>query len=202
MSSTEVTKILDDPALSSDARAELILPHVYAQLRGAAQRAMAAEDAGHTLQATALVHEAFIKLTGNRQIPWGSRAHFYVAAAEAIRQILLDHAKSKGRIKRGGGVNRVSLDFSNIAELSETNSDTMLSVDDAFRRLESVDDRAAVIARLRVFAGLTNGDVGRMLDLSTRTVERDWAFARRFMARALLEIEPEDGLGQDQNCSR
>ncbi len=95
--------LLLDESLDSSARAEKLLPLVYEQLRATAQRAMADERPDHTLQATALVHEAFLRLVGDREIPWTGRAHFYVAAAEAMRRILLDHAKARGRIKRGGG---------------------------------------------------------------------------------------------------
>lgn len=193
-----MTAILADPQLDADERARRILPHVYSQLRAAAHLAMAHERSDHTLNATALVHEAYLKLIGDREVPWQSRGHFYVAAAEALRQILFDHARAKGRLKRGGGKRPVSLDFSNVDDLASADSETLLAVDDAFRRLEDVDPRSGRVARLRVFTGLTNEQVGQALDLGTRTVERDWAFARRWMARELLEDTGGDGLETGQ----
>jgi len=201
MDSEAVTSILADPQIDADERARRILPHVYAQLRAAANLAMAHEPPGHTLNATALVHEAYLKLIGDREVPWQSRGHFYVAAAEALRQILLDHARSKSRLKRGGGRRPISLEFSDVEDLACADPETMLAVDNAFRRLEDVDLRAGRVARLRVFTGLTNEQVGRALDLGTRTVERDWAFARRWMARELLEDTDENELGTGRRDS-
>ena len=201
MSTPEVTQILTDPAIDADERAKKLLPLVYAQLRAAAENALAGERPGHTLQATALVHEAYVKLAGGREMPWQSRAHFYVAAADAIRQILLDHAKARARVKRGGGVKRVSLEIANLEELAEADPATAMSVDQAFRRLEAEDPRAAMVVRLRVYAGLTAEEVGLALGVSSRTVEREWAFARRWLARELLADQEADGSGTGQGGS-
>ncbi len=201
MEHTEVTAILVDPEIDADERARRILPHVYAQLRAAANMAMAHERSDHTLDATALVHEAYIKLIGNREVPWQNRAHFYTAAAESIRQILLDHARAKQRLKRGGSQRPVSLELASVEDLAGADSQTMLAVDAAFQRLEDVDPRAARVARLRVFAGLTNTQVSQAMEVSVRTVEREWAFARRWMARELLEGGAGDGLDESQVSS-
>lgn len=151
-----------DPEPASD-----LLPQVYDQLRKAAQKHMGAERAGHTLSATALVHEAFLKLH-DPETPWQNRAHFYAAAAEAMRHILLDHARSRARLKRGGGIPRINLDTAAIT-LEEPHSSApsgagvppassssfdFLALDDAIRRLEERDPRAASVVRLRFYAGL------------------------------------------------
>lgn len=187
MQTEEFTKLLQSESLDADQRAERILPVVYEQLRAIASRAMSEESSGHTLQATALVHEAYLKLLGGREVPWQSRGHFYIAAAESIRQILLDHAKSKRRIKRGGGASRIALELSSIADLADADADAVLTIEEAFSQLENEDDRAALVFRLRLYAGMTCEQIGRVLDLSERTVEREWAYARRWMARVLLE---------------
>ena len=198
MPDTQVTAILVDPEIDADERARRILPYVYAQLRAAANMAMAHERSDHTLDATALVHEAYIKLIGNREVPWQNRGHFYTAAAESIRQILLDHARATQRVKRGGGQRPVSLELASVEDLASADFQTMLAVDTAFQRLEGIDPRAARVARLRIFAGLTNTQVAQAMEVSVRTVEREWAFARRWMARELLEGGDDHGLGEGQ----
>ena len=128
--------ILLDETKDSAHRLECLLPLVYDQLRAVAQRALAAERPEHTLQATALVHEAYLKLVGEREIPWASRAHFYVAAAEAMRRILIDHARARGRVKRGGGGGgRARLTLSDVTDLA-SKPDEIVRFDEAFRRLE------------------------------------------------------------------
>ena len=198
----DVTQILDDPDLDADERARRLMPLVYNQLRGAARQALDAERPGHTLQATALVHEAFLKLVGDRQVPWQGRAHFYVAAAEAIRQILIDHARARGTIKRGGRARRVPVDLSNILDLAQSDPDTLLSVEEAFSRLEAQDERAASVCRLRLFAGQSSEEVARLLEVSTRTVEREWVYARSWLARQLLGDDGPDGRAAGQDDSR
>jgi len=175
--------LLLDESLDSSARAEKLLPLVYDQLRAIARRAMAGERPDHTLQATAVVHEAFLKLVGDREIPWTSKAHFYVAAAEAMRRVLLDHAKARGRIKRGGG--RPPAALTDIADLATRDSSEVLMFDEAFRRLESESPEAAAIVRLRFFAGLGVEHTAEALGVSTSTVDRRWAFARAWLFRQL-----------------
>ncbi len=180
--SSRVTELLhaapDEPRAAAD-----LLPIVYQQLRAAAQLQMAGERANHTLQATALVHEAFLKLVGDRDLPWRNRRHFYVAAAEAMRQILLDHARSRGRLKRGGSRRRVPLSMADVAEswdLEET-----VSLDEALRRLESRDAGIAEVVRLRFYAGLSIGQTAEALDISPATVKRRWEFGRTWLYREL-----------------
>ena len=182
--------LLLDESLDSSARAEKLLPLVYEQLRAIAQRAMADERPDHTLQATALVHEAFLKLVGDREIPWTGKAHFYVAAAEAMRRILLDHAKAHRRIKRGGG--RSPLALTDVADLATGDSHELLMFDEAFRRLEDESPEAAAIVRLRFFAGLGVQHTAEALGVSTSTVDRRWAFARAWLFRQLAVGRIED----------
>ncbi|MHC4094032.1 MAG: ECF-type sigma factor [Planctomycetota bacterium] len=179
---TQTLTILLDETRDSAQRVESLLPLVYDQLRAVAQRALAAERPDHTLEATALVHEAYLKLVGEREIPWASRAHFYVAAAEAMRRVLLDHARARGRVKRGGG--RARLTLSDVSDLA-TNPDDIVRFDEAFRRLEEESAEAAAIVRLRFFAGLSVEQAAEALGVSTSTVDRRWAFARARLHEAL-----------------
>jgi len=197
----DITQVLGDPSIEPDERARLLLPLVYEQLRATAQRALNDERPGQTLQATALVHEAYLKLVGNREMPWQGRSHFFFAAAQAMRQILIDHARTKGRDKRGGGARRIRIDFEDVADLASTNSDTVLAVDEAICRLEEVDERVAQVAQLRLYAGLPTKRVADMVGVGERTVERDWLFARRWIARELLMECEENGLGTSQDDS-
>jgi RNA polymerase sigma factor (TIGR02999 family) len=138
------------------------------------------ERAGHTLQATALVHEAFVRLLGDADVAWDSRGHFYVAAAEAMRRILIEHARSRGREKRGGGRQRVPLSVVDVPA-SADDPEQILAVDDALRRLEGEDPDAANVVRLRFYAGLGVEETARALGKSPRTVAREWAFARAWL---------------------
>ncbi len=166
--------------------AEDLAPFVYAQLRAAAQNAMVKERSNHTLSATALVHEAYLKLVGPRELPWANRAHFYAAAAQAMRQILLDHARGKARVKHGGGVHQVDLDQgATISTGGSEDSVDFVALDEAMSRLEERDARAAQVVRLRYYAGLTIQATALAMSVSERTVKEDWAFARAWLEREL-----------------
>lgn len=171
--------------------AERLLPLVYEQLRKAAQISMQSERTGHTLTATALVHEAYLKLAGPREVPWAGRGHFYAAAAEAMRQILLDHAKGRMRLKRGGAsdgegrrIQRTS-DFEDVAGLSQQEPEEIVRFDELVGRLEAESPDGAAIVRLRFFAGLSVEQTAQVLGLSTSTVDRRWAFARAWLFQRL-----------------
>ena len=179
----DVTGILEKIGAGEARAADELLPLVYDQLRAAAQKQMALERADHTLQATALVHEAYIRLVGSRDVPWENRAHFYVAAAEAMRRVLIEHARKRGRVKRGGGLRRIPLSGEELAR--DPNLEEILSVDAAIRRLEERDGRMARIVRLRFFAGLGTRETAAVLGLSDRTVRREWALARAWLHREL-----------------
>jgi len=180
----DVTRILAE--LRGAGREETLnrlVPAVYAELRAAARAQLHHERPDHTLQATALVHEAYLRLLGGNYPTWNDRQHFFRAAAEAMRRILVEHARSRARVKRGGNPVRASLSDINVAV--EEHPVEVLALDDAIRRLEEQDPTAAEVVRLRFFAGLSVEETGRTLDLSERTVKREWAFARAWLYDAL-----------------
>lgn len=181
---------MNSAAIGDKAAADRLLPLVYDQLRKAAQLGLASERAGHTLSATALVHEAYLKLVGPREVPWASQAQFYSAAAEAMRRVLLDHAKARGRQKRGGmdGKPPGRAAFSSVAELASTEDPEQIeSFDAALCRLESESAVAARVVQMRFFAGLTVEQTALAIGLSDRTVNRLWTFARAWLHRAIHE---------------
>ena len=170
--------------------ADQLLPVVYEQLRQAAQLNLSSERAGHTLTATALVHEAYLKLVGPREVPWAGQAHFYAAAAEAMRRVLLDHAKARGREKRGGveGKPARRVDFASVADLAAAgDSEEILSFDAALRRLEVESADAARVVQLRFYAGLSVEQTALAMAVSDRTVNRLWTFARAWLHRSIAE---------------
>lgn len=175
----DTTAVLLDDSLTDSQRVGELLPAVYDQLRAAAHQALAQERSGHTLQATALVHEAYLRLVGDRKVPWANQAHFYVAAAEAMRRVLLDHARARGREKRGGG--KSPADIASVADLAEAESDEIVRFDEAVRRLEGESAEAAMAVRLRFFAGLSVEQTAAAMGVSSATVDRRWAFARAWL---------------------
>jgi RNA polymerase sigma factor (TIGR02999 family) len=181
----DITRLLSDVTAGDQQAADQLLPLVYDQLRAIARQRMNDERTGHTLQATALVHEVYLRLAGGEEIGWESRAHFYFAAAEAMRRILIEHARSRGRVKRGGGCRRVPINIVDLA--AEQNFEKILAVDDALCRLDEQDARAAGVVRLRIFAGLSVEETARAMNLSERTVMRDWSFARAWLYNKLKE---------------
>ncbi len=178
-----VTCILNDLQAGRREAADQLLPLVYDHLRAIAQQRMNDERAGHTLQATALVHEAYLRLVDDQAVAWTCRAHFYAAAVEAMRRILIEHARRRGAVKRGGNWRRAAL---NVASLAlDENLDNFLALDDAILRLEEQDGAAAQVVRLRFFAGLSIDDTARVLDVSPRTVKREWTYARTWLLQYL-----------------
>jgi RNA polymerase sigma factor (TIGR02999 family) len=159
-----------------ESAAEELLAVVYEHLRLIARQRMGGERAGHTLQATALVHEAFLKLIGDEDISWENRGHFYAAAAQAMRRILIDHARKRHAEKRGGSLKRVPLSVVDLA--TDTDPEQVMALEEAMTELERSDPRAASVVRLRFFAGLDVEETASVLGLSERTVMRDWAYAR------------------------
>lgn len=191
-------------AAQGDAMAvDRLLPLVYEQLRRAAQLHLAREyeqqeghgKVGRTLTATAIVHEAYLKLVGPRHVPWTGRAHFYAAAAEAMRRILIDHARARQRLKRGPDRIRLegeSLSVRSVAELaSDADSEQIVRLDEALRRLEIEDPEVAQVVRLRFYAGLTGDETASALGRSPATVDRDWAWARAWLYRQLRPLSKE-----------
>lgn len=183
---SDVTRILYAIEYGDAKAAAELLPVVYDQLRKIAQQRMVGERAGHSLQATALVHEAYLKLVGDDAdgLRWANRGHFFAAAAEAMRRILVDHARGKGRLKRGGQNVQLSMSVAALGSDDE-NSEEILALDEALRRLEKQDARMARIVSLRFFAGLGVEETAQALEVSVRTVKRDWATARAWLFREL-----------------
>ncbi len=181
-----VDLLLDDGRPPAE-RIEKLVPEVYAELRAAAQACLRGERAGHTLDATALVHEAYLRLVGPREIPWANRAHFFTAAAQAMRRILVDHARAKAAARRGGGdARRAAIELTALPDPnSEDESAGFLILDAALARLEDVDPAAAAVVRLRYFAGLDIEETAAALGSSTATVKRNWAFARGWLKDAI-----------------
>lgn len=189
MENPDISRILQEASDGDSSAAARLLPIVYAQLRATAQKAMASERPDHTLQATALVHEAYAKLVHGAPIDWVNRAHFYDAAARAMRQILIDHARSKSAEKRGGGAARMTIDQACEPAAPGPNHAAkqldVLALDEALRKLAEVDPRQARIVELRMFGGLTVDEVADAIEMSPRTVELDWRMARAWLSRAL-----------------
>ncbi len=190
LSSSQTLSILLDKSQSDADRVANLLPLVYDQLRAIAERALSAERPDHTLQATALVHEVYLRLVGDRVVPWSSKAHFYVAAAEAMRRILIDHARSRGRAKRGGG--RAKLSLASVADLAVSDSSEIMGFDEVFRRLEIEEPDAAAVLRLRFYAGLTIDQTAEALGVSSNTVDRRWSFARAWLFRAMRDLSEDE----------
>jgi RNA polymerase sigma factor (TIGR02999 family) len=177
------TRVVDFQGDGESLSHERLVPVLYNELRLMARAALRRERPDHSLQATDLVHEVYLRLTGGMPVKWRGRRHFFHAAAEAMRRILIEHARRRGRAKRGGRGVRVELSSVNLAD--EHDLEQILALDDAFRRLEEVDRQAADVVRLRFFAGLSVAETAHALDLSERTVKREWAFARAWMYDAL-----------------
>jgi RNA polymerase sigma factor (TIGR02999 family) len=177
---SEVTHILAAIERGDPHASEQLLPLVYDQLRKLAAQRLASEKPGQTLQATALVHEAFVRLVDGEQIHgWDGRGHFYAAAAEAMRRILIDSARRKNTLKAGGGRRRVNLD--NFDPALDEPDPELLALDDALRELEQRHPRKSEVVKLRFFAGLTTPQAAMALGISTSTAENDWAYARSWL---------------------
>jgi RNA polymerase sigma factor (TIGR02999 family) len=186
---TAVTKILGAIQKGDQAAAEQLLPLVYAELRRLAAQKMSLEQPGQTLDATALVHEAYLRLvdTDSPQ-QWDGRGHFFAAAAEAMRRILVENARRKKRIKHGGEFKRI--DLCDPDDVADPTADELLAVDDLLEDLAAVDAHAAEIVKLHFFAGLTLDEAASVLQRSARTAYRDWAFARAWLAKRLANEGP------------
>ncbi|MDX2131570.1 MAG: ECF-type sigma factor [Planctomycetota bacterium] len=163
-----------------------LLALVYEQLREVARHRLSAENPGHTLQATALVHEAFLRIGQDRRVPFRDRAHFFAVAAEAMRRILIDHARAKGAAKR----RPPAAEFLSVVDLAEhRDPEQIMALDAALQRLEGAEPEVAAVVRLRFFAGLSGNETAEALGISPRQVDRLWAYARAWLAR---EISPSE----------
>lgn len=179
----EVTNLLIQLKKGNQDAESRLVPLVYEELRRLAGRYMRGERPGHTLQATALVHEAYLRLAGEREISWQNRAHFFAVAANLMRRILVDHARTKRAKKRGGDDQKVSFDEAVLVQPQA--SPQCLALDEALERLAKRDPRQARIVELRYFGGLSEQEAAEVLGISTRTVKRDWNVARAWLYQEL-----------------
>lgn len=185
-SPADVTRLLHRWEEGDESAVEELMPLVYDELRALAARRLRGEREGHTLQATALVNEAYLRLVGS-QVPLQGRAHFFALAARMMRRILVDHARARDAAKRGGGAARLSLTEARLFEPASDEGDPVgvLAIHEALEALESHDERKARVVELSVFAGLTQREVAEALSVSPATVERDLRFARAWLASRL-----------------
>jgi RNA polymerase sigma factor (TIGR02999 family) len=187
---SDVTRILSAIEQGDPQAAEQLLPLVYDELRRLAAQKLAQEKPGQTLQATDLVHEAYLRLVGGEpDAHWNSRGHFFAAAAEAMRRILVDQARRKRSQRRGGMHGRCELRDDDRVEIPV--DDELLDLDEALAKLASADPQAAELVKLRVFAGMTVEEVARVQGVSVRTVKRNWVYARAWLGRQLSAYEQE-----------
>ena len=186
----EVTQLLADWGKGDRSALDKLLPLVHSELRRIAQRQMSQERPGHTLQATALVNEAYLKLAGQQGFDWQNRAHFFAVCAQVMRHILIDHARAHARDKRGGGAVKVSLDDALV--VAEDQASHFIALDEALRGLESLDPQKGKIVELRYFGGLSVDEAAEVMNLSPRTVRREWQRAKAWLYRMMTEgIEDE-----------
>ncbi|TWT35658.1 RNA polymerase sigma factor [Posidoniimonas corsicana] len=179
----QITAVLQAISRGDHKEIDRLAPMVYDELRELALRYMSRQPAGHTLRSTALVNEAYLKLCSDRDVDWRGRSHFFAAGAQAMRRILVDHARSKGRQKRGSGLQRVEFEEGLLGE-DEPHED-VLALNEALTKLQTLDERQSQIVELRFFGGLTVAEVAEALGLSKRTVELEWKMARAWLRREL-----------------
>jgi len=184
---SEVTRILNSIGEGDREAAERLLPIVYEELRRLAAHKLAAEAPGQTLQPTALVHDAYLRLVGHEDPRWENRGHFFAAAAEAMRRILVDRARRKGRVRHGGGRQRIDLDRVDLAV--DAPAEELLALNEALDKLECEDSEKARLVKLRFFAGLTSQQAAEALGVSKATADRHWSFARAWLYHEILADE-------------
>jgi RNA polymerase sigma factor (TIGR02999 family) len=181
-SPTDVTRLLAEWAAGDEAALDRLMPLVYQELRRIADRALGRERQGHTLQATALVHEAYLRLVRQHSAQFQNRAHFFAIASQVVRRILVDHARRRASVKRGAGAAPVTLDMDVTDDAPSVDA---LVLDEALERLASLDPQQARIVEMRFFGGLTVEETADVLRISPRTVKRDWSMARAWLRREL-----------------
>ena len=184
----DVTRLLDSAAAGDPKAAAELLPLVYEELRKLAAARLAAEPSGQTLQPTALVHEAYLRLVGGGDRGWDGRGHFFAAAAEAMRRIVVENARRKRRLRHGGGRDRVEVELADLP--TRLPPDDLLALDDALARLGEQDPVKARLVTLRYFAGMTVEQAAEVLGISRVTAHRHWAFARAWLHRQMTGGEP------------
>lgn len=182
---SQITHLLNDIKEGDKSKANELLPLVYEQFRSLANNYFRRENKGHTLQPTELVHEAYMKLVDQDRVDWKGKTHFFAVGAQAMRRILVDHARSKNRIKRGSGVPKLSLDEE--LTISTEREDDLIFLDDALIRLEQIDERQAKIVELRFFGGLNVAETAEELGLSKRTIEKEWTMIKAWLRKEISE---------------
>lgn len=180
----DVTGLLQDWRTGKQGAADRLMEAVYGELHRIASLQMRREHAGHTLQATALLHETYLRLSGSQPIDWQNRAHFFAVAAQQLRRVLVDHARRSQREKRGGGKIQFSWN-ENVGPVANAD-ERLVEIDQALSRLEAMDERAARVVELRYFGGLTEKEAAEQLKISVATLKRDWDFARTWLASQLM----------------
>jgi RNA polymerase sigma factor (TIGR02999 family) len=189
--SADITLLLRSVAAGDRADVDRLMAAVYDDMRRIASTHLAAERADHTLQPTALVHEAYLKLVNQHTANWNDRLHFFSIASQIIRRILIDHARERKAAKRGGGARAISLDDANVAAPQQDLD--LLALDDALRQLAEIDARQARIVELRFFGGCSVDEIAELLDIGRRTVDRDWMAAKAWLFCQLSSEEQADG---------
>jgi RNA polymerase sigma factor (TIGR02999 family) len=189
-SAQHVTRLLQAWSHGKDAALEELLPLVHQELRRLARRYMFGERPGHTLQATALVNEAYLRLVNSRQVNWQNRAHFFAISAQLMRRILVDYARARGYQKRGGGVPKVTLDEAWMGPREKGHD--LVALDDALEALAGVDPRKSKVVELRFFGGLSVEETAEVLKVSPDTVLRDWRLAKAWLAREMGKTEARE----------
>jgi len=186
----EITQWLTDWSNGDRSALEKLSPLVYRELHRLAQAYMRRERLGHALQTTALVNEAYVRLIESARQGWQNRVHFYAVAANLMRQILVDFARSRDRIKRGGGLKQVSLDEA--LTITADHTAELLNLDEALTKLSKLDERQSQIVELRFFGGLTEAEIAEVLKVSERTIQSDWRLARSWLLRELTGEKHDD----------
>lgn len=183
----EISQLLDEWSHGNQSALDKLYPLVYDELRRMAHRYMSRERKGHTLQTTALINEAYLRLVEQKHVHWANRAHFFGISAQIMRRILIDHARRYEYSKRGGGTQRVSLD--EVAIVAKHKGKELLALDEALTRLGEMDARRGQVVELRFFGGLNNDEIAAVLKISANTVTRDWNLARAWLYRELSSAE-------------
>jgi len=183
----EITQLLAEWGRGDRSALERLLPLVHAELRQIARRQMSQERPGHTLQATALINEAYLKLLGQQEFEWHNRAHFFAVCAQIMRHILIDHARAHAREKRGGGAIKVSLNDADAAVMAADKAEDLIELETALSFLERVDPQKGRIVELRYFGGLSIEETAEVLNVSPRTVRREWQRSKAWLYRMIVE---------------
>ena len=185
VASQQITLLLVDWSRGNEFALEQLMPLVYDELRRMARRYMRRQPSGHTFQTTELIHEAYLKIAGQNEHDWQNRAHFFGVAAQAMRHILVDYARSKNSLKRGGLAEKITLEENLVASASR--SEEIVALDDALKQLAALDERKSRVVEMKFFGGLNIEEIAEVLKVSPETVKRDWKFARTWLLRELAD---------------